>query len=95
MSCEQYRALLVSQLCGELQTEQETELAEHLKECASCRQAQSEFGGIIGLMRQLPEREWNEKLHIRDLLRRDQRWRAIVLSKAAIWLIAIALAITA
>jgi len=95
MSCEQYRELLVSQLCGELQTEHEAELAEHLKECVSCRQAQSEFGGIIGLMRQLPEREWDEKLHIRDLLRRDQRWRAIVLSKAAIWLIAIALAITA
>jgi hypothetical protein len=94
MRCEQYRELIVSQLCGEIEKERESELVSHLEQCDGCRQAQTEFGGIIGLMRQLPEREWNETLRIRDLLRQNQRWRTIVFSKAAIWLTAIALAIT-
>ena len=43
---------------------------------------------MLGLMKQLPRREWDEKDRIHDLLRRNQKWRTIVFSKAAIWFLA-------
>lgn len=87
MNCEHYRELLVSELCGEIQNPEGDELRDHLQHCEDCRQAQLEFRGTLGLMRQLPQGEWNEKLRIKDLLRREQRWRQVILSKAALWLI--------
>lgn len=95
MRCDEFRELIVLQLSGELEKERESELSQHLEECADCRQTQAEFRGIVGLMRQLPEREWDEKLRIKQMLRRDQRWRAIVFSKAAIWVIGLAMTLTA
>jgi hypothetical protein len=95
MSCENYRELLAVQLFGELEKEKEIELKSHLADCLICRQTSLEFSAITGMMRQLPERPWEEKLRIRDLLRRDQRWRTLVLSKAALWVLALTALITA
>jgi len=94
MNCDTYRELLVSQLCGEIETGEESELQNHLETCEGCRIAQSEFRGIIGLMTQLPKPEWDEKLRIREMLRRNQRWHTFVFSKAAIWLISLGLIAT-
>lgn len=87
MSCEEYQEQLITQICGELSSEEDKALQAHLEVCEACRHAKSEFRSIFGLMRQMPQREWDEKLRIKDLLKRDQRWRAIVFSKAALWLI--------
>ena len=89
MSCEQYRELLVLQLCGEMGKEEASQLQQHLEQCPECKHEQTEFRAMLGLLKQLPEKEWEEKLKIRDLLRREQRWRTIVFSKAALWLIAV------
>lgn len=89
MNCESYQELIIAQLCGEIEEPDLGNLNSHLESCASCRTMAQEFRSITGLMRQLPQREWDEKLKIRDMLRRNQRWRAIVFSKAALWLLAI------
>src|SRR3972149_6571450 len=94
MSCEPYRELLILQLCGEIDKDQELLLQQHVEQCSICKREQTEFRAILGLFRQLPEKEWEEKLRIRDLLRRDQRWRTIVFSKAALWLIALTAFVT-
>jgi hypothetical protein len=94
MNCEQYRELLMLQVCGEIDSEQESQLHQHLDQCSDCTREQKEFRAMLGLLRQLPDKEWNEKLKIRDLLRRDQRWRTIVFSKAALWLIVLTAFIT-
>lgn len=95
MNCEEIRELLISQLSGEIDPDSETILKQHLEDCASCRENHLEFTSILGLVRQMPPRGWDEKLHIKELLRRDQKWRAIVFSKAAIWMLALTAAITA
>jgi hypothetical protein len=95
MSCESYRELLAVQIFGELEKEKEIDLKSHLADCELCRQTSLEFSAITGLMRQMPERQWEEKLRIRDLLRRDQRWRTLVLSKAALWVLSLTALITA
>jgi hypothetical protein len=89
MNCESYRELLAVQLFGELEKDKELELKSHLADCEVCRQTSLEFSAIVGLMRQMPERPYDEKLRIRDLMRRDRRWRTIVFSKAALWVLAI------
>jgi hypothetical protein len=89
MNCESYRELLAVQLFGELEKDKELELKSHLADCEICRQTSLEFSAIVGLMRQMPERQYDEKLRIRDLMRRDRRWRTIVFSKAALWVLAI------
>lgn len=89
MSCENYRELLVSHLCGEIEREAEADLQLHLENCEGCKQTFSEYSVILGLIKQWPEKEWQERLRIKDMLRRQQRWRAIVFSKAAIWVIAL------
>lgn len=95
MSCEDVQKLVVAHICGEVFSEEEEgELKAHLEACALCRQAQSEYRSILGLMQQIPQPEWDEKLKIKDLLRRDQRWKTIVFSKAALWLIALTAFIT-
>ena len=95
MSCELFRESLVLHLCGELKNENETELQGHLEVCEGCRKELSEMRAILGLARQLPEREFNENLCIQDLLRQSQRWRTIVFSKAALWMILLTAAIAA
>lgn len=87
MSCESFQELIVSGICGELKPEEEQQLRKHLEECEACRQSNSELSAISSLIRQIPRRDLDEKLHIRELLRRDQRWRAIVFSKAALWIV--------
>jgi len=94
MSCENYRKLLISQLCGEIQEQEELDLQKHLQGCEECRREQKEFRVMLGLIRQLPQQEWNEELRIRDLLRRRQRWRTIVFSKAALWVLSLTALIT-
>lgn len=94
MNCEDYRELLVPQLCGEIEEDAQTDLQQHLEACEGCRQTHSEFRSILGLMHRLPAKEWDERLSIRDLLRRNRRWRTFVLSKAALWLLALTAAIT-
>jgi len=89
MNCEEYRELLVLNLCGEIEAEDEVKLQEHLEGCEECRESQKEFRAMLALMKQMPDREWDERLRIRDLIRRNQRWRAIVFSKAAIWILAL------
>ncbi len=89
MNCEEYRELLVSRLCGEIEPEAEAGLQAHLETCEECRESQKEFRAMLGLMKQMPDREWDERLRIRDLIRRNQRWKAIVFSKAAIWILAL------
>lgn len=94
MSCEDVQEQIVANICGELSAEDEGQMRSHLETCATCRQAQSEFRSILGLMNQIPKPEWDEKLRIKELLRRDQRWRTIVFSKAALWLITLTAFIT-
>ncbi|HSP05931.1 MAG TPA: zf-HC2 domain-containing protein [Acidobacteriota bacterium] len=94
MSCENVQEQLVAQICGELSAQENEELRIHIESCAACRQAQSEFRSILGLIKQMPQREWDEKLRIKELLRRNQRWRTIVFSKAALWLITLTALIT-
>jgi len=89
MSCESYRELLAVQLFGELEKDREIELKSHLADCEACRQTSLEFSAIVGMMRQMPDRQYDEKLRIRDLMRRDRKWRTIVFSKAALWVLAI------
>lgn len=89
MNCEEYRQLLVLRLCGEMEAEDEVKLQEHLEGCEECRESQKEFRAMLALMKQMPDREWDERLRIRDLIRRNQRWRAVVFSKAAIWILAL------
>jgi hypothetical protein len=92
--CEKVQEVLISQLGGEILPEEEAELKNHLQACESCRQEQKEFRAMLGLMQQLPPREWDEKIRIHDLLRRDQKWRTIVFSKAALWFLALTAFIT-
>src|SRR5262245_33185299 len=94
MSCENVQEQIISGICGELSREEEAELRAHLESCDSCRQTHGEFRSILSIMQQMPRQEWNETLHIRDLLRRDQRWRTIVFSKAALWLLTLTAFIT-
>ncbi|HSE40400.1 MAG TPA: zf-HC2 domain-containing protein [Acidobacteriota bacterium] len=89
MDCDRFRELIVSNICGELEGDQEVELRRHLEECENCRAEHSEFDAISSLMRQIPRRDLDERLHIRELLRQDQKWKAIVFSKAAIWVVAL------
>lgn len=95
MNCTEFAEVMVSELCGEIEEEQRLGLQEHVEACRDCKKQQSEFRAIFGLVRQLPQREWDETLHIKDMLRRDQRWRTIVFSKAALWVVALSLALTA
>lgn len=95
MSCEGFEELIVSGICGELEPEEEQRLRTHLEECGDCRESHSELGAISSLMRQIPRRDLDEKLRIRELLRRDQKWRSIVFSKAALWIIVITAFISA
>lgn len=94
MNCEQVLEIMISRLGGECNREEEIELENHIKECDSCNREQKEFRAILGLMNHLPPREWDEKLRIRELLRRDQKWRTIVFSKAALWFLALTAFIT-
>jgi hypothetical protein len=94
MNCEQVLEILVSQLGEEANNDQELELRNHLEECESCRREQKEFRAMLGLMKQLPPKKWDERIRIQDLLRRDQKWRAIVFSKAALWFLALTAFIT-
>jgi Putative zinc-finger len=94
MNCEQVLELLVAQLGGETNRDEELELQNHLNECEQCRLEQKEFRAMLGLIKQLPAREWDERLRIHDLLRRDRKWRAIVFSKAALWFFALTAFIT-
>jgi hypothetical protein len=94
MNCEQVQELLIAQLGGEIQEEELSQLQKHLSECQECGREQKEFRAMLGLMKQLPQREWDEKLRIHDLLRRDQRWRTVVFSKAALWFLALTAFIT-
>jgi hypothetical protein len=94
MNCEQALEMLTSQLGGEIEREEETALQSHLAECESCKREQREFRGMLGLIKHLPKPEWDEKLRIHDLLRRDQKWRTIVFSKAALWFLALTAFIT-
>ena len=94
MNCEQVQELLIAQLGGEIEEPELSELQAHLSACQQCNQEQKEFRAMLGLMKQLPKREWDEKLRIQDLLRRDQRWRTIVFSKAALWFLALTAFIT-
>jgi|GEM_PF-3453312 len=94
MKCEQLRELFIADLCGEIQEEDASRLRAHLAECEECSREQKEFRAMLGLMKQLPQRQWDEKLRIRDLLRRDQRWRTVVFSKAALWFLALTAFIT-
>jgi Putative zinc-finger len=94
MNCESYRELLALQVFGELEKELEIDLKSHLADCEGCRQTNLEFSAISGLMRQIPERPWDEKLRIRDLLRHNQKLRTMVFSKAALWILAIAALLT-
>jgi predicted anti-sigma-YlaC factor YlaD len=89
MDCDRFRELIVSNICGELEGEEELQLRQHLEQCEECRNEHSEFSAISSLMRQIPRRDLDEKLRIRDLLRRDQKWKAIIFSKAAIWVVAL------
>lgn len=95
MNCREIAELIVSELCGEIEEEKRAELETHLQACRDCEKQQSEFRAIFGLIRQLPQHEWDETLRIKELLRRDQRWRTIVFSKAALWVLALSLAVTA
>ncbi|MCI0602365.1 zf-HC2 domain-containing protein [bacterium] len=88
MNCEQVLEILVSQLGGETNREEDLQLKNHLDECESCRREQKEFRAMLGLMKQLPPKEWDERIRIQDLLRRDQKWRTIVFGKAALWFLA-------
>jgi hypothetical protein len=95
MNCDDYRELLTPHLCGELEDDSQKEmLQQHLEVCEGCKQTHSEFRSILGIMHRLPAKEWDEKLTIRDLLRRNRRWSTFVFSKAAIWLLALTAAIT-
>jgi hypothetical protein len=94
MRCEELHERLVAQLCGEIEEEDAGQLQQHLSECEECAREQKEFRAMLGLMKQLPVPGWDEKLRIRDLLRRDQKWRAIVFSKAALWFLALTAFIT-
>lgn len=94
MNCENYRELIVAELCAENDPEKDLELQQHLENCDSCRQTQLEFRALKGLMHQLPAREWDENLRIQEMLRRSQRWRTIVFSKAALWFITLTALIT-
>jgi hypothetical protein len=95
MNCDDYRELLVPQLCGEIEEDAGAELQQHLDVCESCRQIHSEFRSILGLMHRIPAKEWDERLTIRDLLRRHRRWQTFVFSKAAVWFLGLIAAITA
>jgi hypothetical protein len=94
MNCEQVQELLIAQLGGEIPEEELSQLQAHLSECQECNREQKEFRAMLGLMKQLPKHEWDEKLRIHDLLRRDQRWKTIVFSKAALWFLALTAFIT-
>jgi hypothetical protein len=94
MRCEELHGRLIAQLCGEIEDEDAAQLQQHLSQCEECAREQKEFRAMLGLMKQLPVPKWEEKLRIRDLLRRDQKWRAIVFSKAALWFLALTAFIT-
>jgi hypothetical protein len=94
MRCEELHGRLIAQLCGEIEDEDAAQLQQHLAQCEECAREQKEFRAMLGLMKQLPVPKWEEKLRIRDLLRRDQKWRAIVFSKAALWFLALTAFIT-
>jgi len=94
MNCEQVLELLIAQLGGETNRDEDLELQNHLHTCEQCRQQQKEFRAMLGLMKQLPAPQWDERLRIHDLLRRDRKWKTIVFSKAALWFLALTAFIT-
>src|SRR5262249_10332161 len=94
MTCLECAELIISEICGEMDQEQSEHLRKHIEECTCCQKVQSEFRAIFGIVRQLPQREWDEKLRIKDMIRSRQRWRTIVFSKAAIFILALSLLIT-
>ncbi len=94
MNCEQVLEILVSQMGGETNSDEDLQLRNHLDECDACKREQKEFRAMLGLMKQLPPKKWDERIRIQDLLRRDQKWRTIVFSKAALWFLAITAFIT-
>ena len=94
MKCEQVPDLIIAQLAGEITPDNEAQLQSHIQECPPCAHEQREFRAMLGLIKQLPQRKWDEKIRIQDLLRRDQKWRTIVFSKAALWFLAITAFIT-
>jgi len=95
MNCESTQDLIISKLGGEIETAEELELKNHLEACDDCKKIDLEFRAVSGLIQQLPRREWDERLRIKDLLRRDQRWKTMLLSKAALWVVLLTAAITA
>jgi len=86
MTCLECAELIISEICGEMDQEQSEHFRKHIEECTCCQKVQSEFRAIFGIVRQLPQREWDEKLRIKDMIRSRQRWRTIVFSKAAIFI---------
>jgi len=94
MRCDQIHEMLIAQLCGEIEEEDASQLQLHLSQCEECAREEKEFRAMLGLMKQIPAQVWDEKLRIQYLLRRDQRWRAIVFSKAALWFLALTAFIT-
>lgn len=87
MNCEKFRELIVSQLCGELETNEEQVLQQHLRDCDECKQIQLEFRGTLGLMQQLPQRTYMEPMRITELMRNRKMRRTIIFSKAAVWVL--------
>jgi hypothetical protein len=87
MNCEKFSEMIVSQLCGELETNEEQTLQDHLRDCEECRQLQLEFRGTLGLMQQLPQRTYVEPMHISALMRSRQVRRTMIFSKAALWVL--------
>jgi hypothetical protein len=94
MTCQECAELIISELCGEMDQQEIEHFRKHIEECLGCQKQQSEFRAIFGIVRQLPQREWDERLRIKDLIRSRQRWRTIVFSKAAVLFVALALLIT-
>jgi len=94
MKCDDVQELLIAQMGGEIAEDQATELRTHLEKCEPCASEEREFRAMLGLMHRLPLPKWDEKLRIHDLLKRHQRWKAIVFSKAALWFLALTAFIT-
>lgn len=87
MNCNDFRDFIIESVGFELRKEDELRLREHLEICKECRLEHQEFLALTQLMKQIPQVDSGEKWTLRQLIRRDQRWRSIVFSKAALWLI--------